>query len=110
MLYNKSWFRFTILPLSTVVPRCITLEKTIHVDPADQTADYNKLPIVNIIPFTYRHLDNLDVEIIVKLCTPKDVLLIRVARCRQRNSVSREDRLPRKYRRRTFGTLKIKCR
>jgi hypothetical protein len=56
-------------------------------------ADYNKLPIVIVIPFTYKYFDHLDVEIIVKLRTPKDVLLIRVARCRQRNSVSAEDRL-----------------
>jgi hypothetical protein len=51
-------------------------------------ADYNKLPIVNIIFFTYRHLDHLDVEIIVKLCTPQAVLLMRVVQYRQRNAVS----------------------
>jgi hypothetical protein len=42
-------------------------------------ADYNKLPIAIVIPFTYKYFDHLDVEIIVKLRTPKGVLLIRVA-------------------------------
>jgi hypothetical protein len=71
-----------------MVPRCIALGKTIHVYPADQMTDYNKLPTAIVISFTYKYFGHLDVEIIVKLHTSKFVQFMRVAQCRQRNSAS----------------------
>ncbi len=71
MHYNKSWFRLTILPLSTIAGYVFLLGNNIHVDPVDQMAAYNELPIANVICFTYRYFYHLSEEIIVKLYIPK---------------------------------------
>lgn len=63
-------------------------------------ADYNKLPIAIVIPFTYKYFDHLDAEIIVKLHTPKTMLLI-CENCTMRAEefCLRRKQAPRKYRR-----------
>jgi len=47
------------------------LGDNIHVDPADQMAEYNKWPIANVIRFSFKYFYHLDVEIIVNLHTQK---------------------------------------
>jgi len=51
-------------------------DKTVHVDPVGQYADYTRLPKADVILVTHEHSDHLDKQAIAAISTPKTLLAV----------------------------------